>query len=83
MKELGFLSIGDVVFKTASDLGGSIVGESQKKATELLESCRGKVLVIDEAYCLDDKLYGKNVLDTLVEKVQGTVNDDIVVLLLG
>lgn len=49
LKELGFLSIGEVVYKTASDLGGSVVGESQKKTTELIESCRGKVLVIDEA----------------------------------
>lgn len=39
--------------------------------------------MIDEAYALDDKLWGKQVLDTLVEKVQGTPGDDIAVLLLG
>jgi DNA polymerase III delta prime subunit len=48
-----------------------------------LKACRGKVLVIDEAYNLHDGLYGKQVLDTLVEKIQGTPNDDIAVLLLG
>ncbi len=42
-----------------------------------------QVLVIDEAYSLDDNLYGKQVLDVLVEKIQGTPSDNIAVLLLG
>ena len=41
------------------------------------------MLVVDEAYNLDDSMYGKQVLDVLVEKIQGTENDDIAVLLLG
>ena len=53
------MSSGDVVFSTASDFVGSVVGESQKKANAMLEKARGKVLVIDEAYNLDDSLYGK------------------------
>ena len=40
-------------------------------------------MVIDEAYVLDDSFHGKQVLDTLVEKVQGGPSADIVVLLLG
>eukprot|EP00448_Togula_jolla_P024925 CAMPEP_0170575012 /NCGR_PEP_ID=MMETSP0224-20130122/3623_1 /TAXON_ID=285029 /ORGANISM="Togula jolla, Strain CCCM 725" /LENGTH=175 /DNA_ID=CAMNT_0010897741 /DNA_START=33 /DNA_END=557 /DNA_ORIENTATION=+ len=83
LKHLSFLSLGDVVFRTAGDLGGAVVGEAQKKTLEILQGAAGKVLVIDEAYNLDDKLYGKQVLDTLVEKVQGSENDDIAVLLLG
>jgi Cdc6-like AAA superfamily ATPase len=71
------------VFKTAGDLGGSVVGESKQKTLALIEACRGKVLVIDEAYGLNDNLYGKQALDALVEKVQGTEADDIAVLLLG
>ena len=59
------------------------MGESQKKTSQIIEGSRGKVLVIDEAYALDDNLYGKQVLDTLVERVQGTPADDIAVLLLG
>ncbi|OQR96792.1 hypothetical protein THRCLA_21982 [Thraustotheca clavata] len=83
LKELQFLSNGDVLFKTASDLVGSQVGESQRKTNECLELARGKVLVIDEAYTLDDNLYGKQALDVLVEKVQNTGFDDLAVLLLG
>lgn len=83
MKHLGFLSIGDVVVKTSGDFVGSFVGESQKKTIAIIEGARGKVLLIDEAYNLDDKMYGKQVLDTLVEKVQNTSSDDIAVVLIG
>jgi len=83
LKELGFLSNGGLVKKVASDFIGSHVGESQTKTSSIIEGSRGKVVIIDEAYALDDSLYGKQVLDTLVEKVQGTPSDDIAVLLLG
>ncbi len=83
LKYLGFLSEGDVVSKTAGDFCGSVIGEAQKKALSIIEGARGKVLVIDEAYNLDDNHYGKQVLDVLVEKVQGSESDNIAVLLLG
>ncbi|TPX59440.1 hypothetical protein PhCBS80983_g02469 [Powellomyces hirtus] len=82
LKCLNVLSIGEVVSKTASNFIGSHVGESVTKTLQILEMAKGKVLVIDEAYNLDDNLYGKQVLDTLVEKIQGP-HDDIAVLLLG
>jgi replication-associated recombination protein RarA len=83
LKELKFLSNGEVVSKTGSDFVGSHVGESSTKTNEILRFAQGKVLIIDEAYILDDNLYGKQVIDTLVEKVQGGPDDDIAVLLLG
>lgn len=69
--------------KTASDFVGQYIGQSQTKTNVILDGAKGKVLIIDEAYALDDNLYGKQVLDTLVEKVQGSPGDDIAVLLLG
>jgi hypothetical protein len=69
--------------KTASDFIGSHLGQSSKNTNDIIKSSAGKVLVIDEAYVLDDTFYGKQVLDTLVEKIQGTPSDDIAVLLLG
>ncbi|TMW56633.1 hypothetical protein Poli38472_006643 [Pythium oligandrum] len=83
LKQLGFLSNGDVVKKTAGDFVGQHIGQSQTKTNDILKQAQGKVLLIDEAYNLDDQWYGKQVLDVLVEKVQGTDSDDIAVLMLG
>ena len=79
MKHLNYLSNGDVVFRTASDFVGQYIGESQKKTNAILNSAAGKVLVIDEAYNLasSHNLYGHQVLDVLVERVQGGPADDI------
>lgn len=46
---------------SSSDFVGAVVGESQKKTNAMLEKASGKVLVIDEAYNLDDNMYGKQV----------------------
>ncbi|KAG6592606.1 Serine/threonine-protein kinase mph1 [Phytophthora cinnamomi] len=83
LKALHFLSNGEVVKKTAGDFVGSHVGESQTKTSQILEMSKGKVLVIDEAYNLNNNMYGKQVLDVLVEKVQGDESDDLAVLLIG
>lgn len=73
LKHLNLLSNGEVVLKVASDFIGNVVGESQTKTNTIIKSAQGKVLVIDEAYALHDAAggYGKQVLDTLVEKIQG------------
>ncbi|KAJ3397278.1 hypothetical protein HDU80_009611, partial [Chytriomyces hyalinus] len=83
LKQLNFLTKGELVVSTASDFVGQYVGQSQTKTNALIEKARGNVLLIDEAYNLNDNLYGKQVLDVLVEKVQGSENDDIAVLLCG
>lgn len=83
LKHLNLLTNGDVVKKTAGDFVGSAVGQSQAKTNEILEQAKGKVLIIDETYNLNDSLYGKQVLDVLVEKIQGTESDDIAVILIG
>ncbi|XP_063933952.1 uncharacterized protein LOC135145735 isoform X4 [Zophobas morio] len=83
LKNLGILSKGEVVEATSSDLKGAHIGESTSKTKAMVEKCRGNVLIIDEVYTLDDTTFGKEVLDTLVEKVQGAADEDIAVLLLG
>eukprot|EP00934_Nitzschia_sp_Nitz4_P008360 Nitzschia sp. Nitz4//scaffold84_size84139//17889//22709//NITZ4_005193-RA/size84139-augustus-gene-0.44-mRNA-1//-1//CDS//3329559018//8350//frame0 len=83
LKELGFLSNGDIVSKTASDFIGGYIGQSQTKTVAILEGAKGKVLIIDEAYVLNDGKFGSQVIDTIVEKVQGHATDDMAVLLLG
>ena len=83
LKSLGLLTKGTVELRTASDFVGEVVGQSASKTKSILEICKGKVLVIDEAYSLNDSLYGKQVLDTIVEKVLGQPGEDIAVLMLG
>ena len=83
LRALGFLSDGEVLVRGASDLVGSHVGESQQKTKALIELARGKVLLIDEAYALNDSLYGKQALDTLVEHVHGAPGEDIAIVMCG
>ena len=52
LKELGFLTSGEVVMKSSSDFVGQYIGESQTKTVQILEQAKGKVLLIDEAYAL-------------------------------
>jgi hypothetical protein len=77
---LKFLSNGELMMKVGSDFVGDRVGESQTKTRAILDAAEGKVLLIDEAYVLDDNLYGKQALDTIVEKVQATPGADICVI---
>lgn len=75
LKDLGLLSKGEVVVKNPSDFIGSVLGESDKKTSEILGATLGCVLVIDEAYGLHSKKGATNpykdaVIDTIVAKVQ-------------
>lgn len=78
LKELRFLTDGDVVYRTASDFIGQAVGESTGKAKAILEMAKGKVLLIDEAYNLDD-----HSINVLVEKITGNPGEDQCVILVG
>jgi hypothetical protein len=87
LKELGLLSKGDFLQCTPADLTGTAAGGAAANTKDLLDKARGKVLFIDEAYVLDPKrgsnMYGGNVLDTLVEKLEGDAGSDIAVILAG
>ncbi|GMI24408.1 hypothetical protein TeGR_g12431 [Tetraparma gracilis] len=80
LKALNFLEKGDVVFKSASDFLGSAIGESERKTAAILELAQENVLIVDEAYAMDDQMFGKRALDTFVEKLQG---EGIAVVLIG
>jgi hypothetical protein len=84
LKEMGWLSKGNVIVKTPADFLGSHLGESEERTRGILAAAKGCVLVIDEAYGLaEDSEYVKAVVDTIVAKVQGVPGDDIAVLMLG
>ena len=62
LRALGLLSDGTCERKVPSDFLGSVVGETEKRTAALLKRCRGKVLVIDEAYALHGSTYGRCVV---------------------
>lgn len=82
--ELGYLTDGEVILLGASKLIGGHVGTTQAIVNTLIDSVKGKVLVIDEAYVLGGgSHYGKEALDTLVERVQGVPGENFAVILCG
>ncbi|GAW23387.1 hypothetical protein ANO14919_129450 [Xylariales sp. No.14919] len=90
LAELGYLSRGDVVLKTAADFIGDCLGKSETQTRKILEASVGKVLIIDEAYMLDPGgSYGDHnkfktgVLDTIVSVVQGQPFEDRCIILVG
>ncbi len=83
MKSLNLLSNGSVVYKVGSDFKGGHEGGTEVATLKILEGAVGKVLVIDEAYTLDDNNYGKIALDTIVSKVMGSPGEDRAVMMLG
>ncbi len=83
-----------VVIKNPSDFVGDVLGASEKTVKGILASTVGKVLVIDEAYCLyggsnasgsggNSDPYKTAVIDTIVAEIQSVPGDDRCVLLLG
>ena len=83
LKALRYLSDGTVEYKTANDFVGSAIGESEKKTEAIIENCQGKVLLIDEAYILDDANYGKKALDAIVALVSAKPGADMAVIMAG
>jgi len=83
LKNLELLSNGSVVLKVGSDFKGDHEGGTEVATLKILEGAVGKVLVIDEAYTLDDNSYGKIALDTIVSKVMGSPGEDRAVMMLG
>ena len=83
MKNLELLSNGSVVLKVGSDFKGGHEGRTEVATLKILKGAVGKVLVIDEAYTLNDNNYGKISLDTIVSKVMGSPGEDHAVMMLG
>jgi len=95
LKELGLLSKGNFLKKTAADCTSGYIGGTSDKTSKLLNEAIGNVLLIDEAYCLDPHRiqssttmnttisYGGEALDTIVQKLDGSAGQDMAVVIAG
>jgi MoxR-like ATPase len=83
LKAAGLLSDGKSELKQPSDFIGSFVGETPKRTSALVKRCTGKVLIIDEAYGLNNSSYGHEAIDTMVGLVHGAPGEDIAVIMIG
>ncbi|GAW18466.1 hypothetical protein ANO14919_079420 [Xylariales sp. No.14919] len=91
LADIGLLSNGDIFIRTPSDLIGDALGQSERNTKAILDSTKGKVLIIDEAYMLGSKdksalttdPFRAAVIDTIVGEIQSTAVEDRCVLLVG
>ena len=83
-KKLGFLSKGTFKIVGRDSLVGQYLGETAIKTQKVLDSCKGGVLFIDEAYSLgntgDGDSYSKECLDTLNKFLSENTNDFVCII---
>ena len=81
-KALGLLSKGQLVEVDRSELVAGYVGQTALKTAKVVESAKGGVLFIDEAYSLSGDQYGTEAINTLVKEMEDH-RDDLVVIVAG
>ncbi|KAI3340053.1 P-loop containing nucleoside triphosphate hydrolase protein [Ustulina deusta] len=91
LADIGLLSNGEVIIKTPSELIEDALGQSKRNTKAILDSTKGKVLIIDEAYMLGSRnksasttdAFRAGAIDTIVGEIQSTAVEDRCVLLVG
>lgn len=87
----GLLSGEEVVYKTPSDFIGYFGGETEAKATRILDATLGKVLIIDDThtFCQERKASAEtdadrqSCIDIIVSRIHNMPGEDRCVILLG
>jgi SpoVK/Ycf46/Vps4 family AAA+-type ATPase len=79
-KKMGLLTKGHVHEVDRSDIVGEYIGQTAPKMKEAIESARGGVLFIDEAYALsrspeDNKDFGREAVEVLVRELSNGPGD--------
>lgn len=78
--KMGLLSKGHVVEVDRASLVGEYIGQTAPKTKKMIESARGGILFIDEAYSLarsddDSKDFGKEVIEMLLKEMSDGPGD--------
>ena len=83
-KEIGVLSKGQLIETDRSGLVAGYVGQTAIKTSEAIESAKGGILFIDEAYALSNSDssndYGQEAIDTILKAMEDMRNDFIVIV---
>lgn len=84
-RSMGLLSKGDVIVSERGRLVGRYIGETEKNMQVLLDSARGNVLFIDEAYTLCDGSdnqvdFGHRAIESLLTALAEDDSDRLVIL---
>lgn len=79
-QKMGLLSKGHVVEVDRASLVGEFIGQTAPKTKKAIDSARGGILFIDEAYSLartddDTKDFGKEVIETLLKEMSDGPGD--------
>jgi SpoVK/Ycf46/Vps4 family AAA+-type ATPase len=78
--QMGLLSKGHVVEVDRAALVGEYIGQTAPKTKKMIDSARGGILFIDEAYSLarsddDSKDFGKEVIEMLIKEMSDGAGD--------
>jgi probable Rubsico expression protein CbbX len=86
LRNLGFLTKGQIINVTREDLVGQYVGHTAPKTRDQLQKARGGILFIDEAYQLykpdNERDYGKEAIELLLQVMENQ-RDDLIIIFAG
>lgn len=85
LKEEGVLSVGEFYECGRQDLVASYIGGTAPKVAALFSRAKGSVILIDEAYALNDNQhggYGEEAVTALVDQME-KLREDVVVIFAG
>ncbi len=82
--KLGYLSKGTFTIANRSDFVGKYLGHTANKTQKLLESCKGGVMFLDEAYAMGNKeerdSFSKEAIDTINQFLSENCEDFIMII---